>query len=183
MVGGKAHGLNRQYQVQCRDLLRHRHADLKPYAGDGVDVPFEVGGTTWSFDVALEGAGGDLIVAECRRRKEAVKQGDVAEFAYKVELLRKHLDRLVAGVFFAKTRLQLGAVKVGDFEGISMAVVGEDAQPPGFAISFHRYDVDRERRCIELAVHIPSGRLGLTELAPTVSIGVKDEGAKRPSHR
>ena len=53
MPGGKAHGENRQYQVECRDVLVFRDRSLVPYAGDGIDVPFKVGSTEWSFDVAL----------------------------------------------------------------------------------------------------------------------------------
>jgi hypothetical protein len=41
----------------------------------------------------------------------------MAAFAYKVESLRRTLDVPVAGVFMAKTSHQIGAVKVGQFNG------------------------------------------------------------------
>src|SRR6478735_7196091 len=101
MTGGKAHGANREYQLTCRDVLRCRRPELEPWAGDGIDVPFELPDTTWRIDVALREPGGGLVVAECRRTIDAVKQEDVAAFAYKVELLRRTLGVLVAGVFLA----------------------------------------------------------------------------------
>jgi hypothetical protein len=155
MSRGKAHGRNRQYQIECRDVLMFQHPGLTPYHGDGVDVEFECGGTTWSIDVALCNPAGDVLVAECRRRADAVKQGDLAEFAWKVELLRKALNAPIAGVFFAKSQHQLGAVRAGDFAAITMAVLAEGGGPPGFAISYHRYDRERERRYKDMVIHIP----------------------------
>lgn len=70
MIGGKAHGQNRQYQVECRDVLVYRNPSLVPFSDDGIDVPFELPDTTWTFDVALRNADG-LVVAECRRTVNA----------------------------------------------------------------------------------------------------------------
>ena len=78
MPGGKAHGQNRQYQVECRDVLVYRTPLLVPFAGDGIDIPFKLPDTTWTFDVALRNAEGALVVAECRRTVDPVKQEDVA---------------------------------------------------------------------------------------------------------
>ena len=89
MAGGKAHGSNRQYQVECRDVLTFRNPELTPWVADGIDVPFDLRDTRWTFDVALRDHAGALVVAECRRTVGAVKQGDVAEFAYKVEQLQR----------------------------------------------------------------------------------------------
>ena len=88
MSGGKAHGVNRQYQVECRDVLAFKNSELTPWAADGIDVPFELPDTRWTFDVALRDKAGALIVAECRRIAGAVKQEDMAAFAYKVRLIR-----------------------------------------------------------------------------------------------
>ena len=161
MTGGKAHGQNRQYQVECRDVLVYRNPSLVPFSDDGVDVPFELPDTTWTFDVALHNADGGLVVAECRRTVNAVKQGDVGEFAYKVELLRKAQGVPVAGIFITKTTHQSGAVRVGEFNGIQTAVLTEGSIPPGFTITFLRYDAEREQYWREYCLHTASGSLGL----------------------
>src|SRR5687768_545730 len=98
MPGGKAHGRDRQYQVECRDVLMFRYPGLNPWEGDGIDVPFNLD-TTWTFDVALRDVDRALVVAECKRTVGAVKQGAVAEFAYKVEMARKILNIRAAGFF------------------------------------------------------------------------------------
>jgi hypothetical protein len=103
-----------------------------------------------------------VVVAECRRREDPVEQGDIAEFACKMELLRKALDVPVAGVFFAKHDYRSGAVKVGAFEGITIASLGEGQAPPGFGIAFYRYDRERERKCRDIVLHAPSGHYGVT---------------------
>ena len=157
MSGGRAHGPNRQYQVECRDVLTFRNRELKPWAGDGIDVAFELPDTRWTFDVALSDRAGALVVVECRRTAGAVKQEDVAAFAYKVELLRKSLIIPIAGVFITKKHHQLGAIKVAHFAGIQVAVLEEGAAPPGFGITFLRYDQQRERRCRDVVMHVPPG--------------------------
>jgi hypothetical protein len=88
MTGGKAHGPHRQYQVECLDVLTFRNPELMPWTADGIDVPFELPDTCWTFDVALRDRAGALVVAECRRTIGAVKQEDLAAFAYKVEVFR-----------------------------------------------------------------------------------------------
>ncbi len=163
MSGGKAHGKNREYQVACRDILMFRDKNLEPWESDGIDVQFALPDTTWSVDVALRRThGGELVVAECRRTAGAVKQEDVAALAYKVELLRKTLSIDVAGVFMTKTGHQLGAVKVGQFNGIELVILPEDAEPPGFNITFLRYDADREAKLRDMVMHAQTGRYTLT---------------------
>lgn len=157
MTGGKAHGQNRRYQVECRDVLTYRRPGLVPWADDGIDVLFKLPDTGWTVDVALRDPEGALVVAECRRTKGAVKQEDVAAFAYKVELLRKTLDIPVAGIFIAKRDHQIGAIKVAEFNGIRTAVLDEGATPPGFNITFLRYDADREKQCRDYFTHVPPG--------------------------
>lgn len=155
MSGGKAHGENREYQVTCRDILVFRDSSLVPWESDGIDIQLKLPDTTWSVDVALRRTStGELVVAECRRTAGAVKQEDVAAFAYKVELLRKSLSMDVAGVFMTKTGHQLGAVKVGQFNGIELVILPEDAAPPGFNITFLRYDVEREAKLREMVMHV-----------------------------
>jgi len=67
MAAGKARGENRTYQVFCRDVLQtlSSHGGFVPYEGDGIDVPFDMGGTTWTLDVALKDSEGNIVVAEC----------------------------------------------------------------------------------------------------------------------
>ena len=115
-MGGKAHSAYRKYQVECRDVLMFRHPDLMPWSADGIDVPFDLPDTCWTFDIALRCPGGLLVLSECRCTVGSVKQEDVAAFAYKVELVRKAFNIPVAGVFFTKKDYQIGAVKVSQFE-------------------------------------------------------------------
>lgn len=48
---------------------------LQPWEGDGIDVGFSFAGTDWKLDVALRDTLGGLIVVECKRTADAVKQG------------------------------------------------------------------------------------------------------------
>lgn len=171
MAGGKAYGRARKYQVGCRDVLMSSTPELTPWAADGIDVSFELPDTTWTFDVALRHRTGALVVAECRRTVGAVKQEDVAAFAYKVESLRKALDIPVAGVFIAKRDHQIGAIKVGQFNGIQLAILEEGANPPGFNITFLRYDAEREKRCRDILMHVPPGSYTLTGFPATLVHG------------
>ena len=168
MTGGKAHGPNRQYQVECRDVLTFRNPELTPWASDGIDVPFELPDTCWTFDVALRDRAGALIVAECRRTIGAVKQEDLAAFAYKVEVLRKALDIPVGGVFIAKKDHQIGAIKVAQFNGIQVGILEDGATPPGFNVTFLRYDAERESRCRDIVMHVPPGSYTLTGFPATL---------------
>jgi hypothetical protein len=172
MAGGKAHGHDREYQVRCRDVLVYRARELlTPWAADGIDVPFELPDTTWTFDVALRDRTGALVVAECRRTVAAVKQEYVAAFAYKIESLRRALKIPVAGLFIAKRDHQIGAIKVGQFSGIQLAILEDGAKPPGFNTTFLRYDEKRERRCRDILMHVSPGSLALTGFPATLVHG------------
>jgi hypothetical protein len=172
MSKGKAYGENREYQVTCRDVLMFRDSTLVQWESDGIDTQFPLPDTNWSVDVALRRTpGGELVVAECRRTANAVKQEDVAAFAYKVELLRKSLATDVAGVFMTKTGHQIGAVRVGQFNGIDLVILSEDATPPGFNITFLRYDAERESKMHDIVMHVPTGHYTLTGFAATLTHG------------
>jgi hypothetical protein len=160
MSGGKAYGVNRQYQETCRDVLVHRSPRLIPWANDGIDVPFTAD-TTWTLDVALKDDLGRLVVAECRRTIDPVKQDDIGAFAHKVEQLRKTEGVEVAGVFFTKTKHQKGAVRVGQSNGIDIVVLAENAEPPAFGITYLRYDAERERTLAHTFLNIRSEGLGI----------------------
>ena len=153
--GGQARGPNRQYEEFCRDVLRKNDPELVPVAGDGVGVPFEAAGTTWSFDVGLHVPAVRVVVAECRRRIAPVKQEDLAGFAFRVERFRQALGIPVAGVFFAKRRYQVGAVRSGQFEGISMAIVADcETINGGFAVQYHGWDAASGKRTQGVTIHV-----------------------------
>jgi hypothetical protein len=162
MTQGKAHGQDRAYQIHCRDVLQYQHPGFSPYSGDGIDVAFAVGGTTWTMDVALRDSTGELLVAECRRRKEPAKQEALAAFAHKVELLRKEFAVRVAGAFFSKSSPQLGAVKHSQFEGIIVAELLEGNISEGFSVAFYHYDREREKRLRDFVLKVAAGHYALT---------------------
>jgi hypothetical protein len=128
-------------------------------------VPFNLPDTCWTFDIALRDPLGALVVAECRRTVSAVKQEAIGVFAYKVEQLRKTLDIPVAGVFMAKKSLQIGAIKVGKSEGIQLVILEEGVGPPGFSITFLRYDKEREIKCRDIIMHVPPLSVSLTGMS------------------
>ena len=177
MTSGHAHGVNREYQVQSRDMLvRRAHPErLDPYAGDGIDVPVMLGSNTRTFDVLLRAPTGRLIAAECKRTKDSVPMADVDLFAYHVELLRMETELEVAGVFFAKTGYQLGAVKVAPDTGIEVAVCAEQQQESVFALTFERYDAAREKRLRDGLVMINGG---LSVSATLGAVLIRNDGGK-----
>jgi hypothetical protein len=157
MTAGKADGIDRDYQVSCRDILQVSGGRmLQPYSGDGVDVRFDnLGGTKGvTFDVALKDSEGGIVVAECRRRSGAVKQEDMFAFARKVELLRKQTGGEVAGVFYTKSQVQKGALMHADWSGIEVAVFGQDQTPQNFVLAYQRYDPERDARLQEVSAHV-----------------------------
>lgn len=160
MGRGQAHGVNRKYQEHCRDFLLRTKPGLIPYSGDGIDIPFKIGGTTWTIDVALRYSDGELIVAECKRRKDALKQDDEAKFAHIVELLRKEIDIPVGGVFFTKRDPQLGFIKAGTHEGITIAILPEGKDSiSGFSIKLLKYDKQRECKLRDYLLTVETGDL------------------------
>jgi hypothetical protein len=152
-------------------VLLFRDPTLAPWEAEGIDVPFKLPDTDWTIDVALRTPSGDLLVAECRRTTSAVKQEDVAAFAYKIEGLRRALGINVAGVFMTKSGHQLGAVRVGQFNGITLAVLAEDSAPPGFGITFFRYDAEREAKLRNIVFHVSTGQYALTGYPVTLTYG------------
>jgi len=149
VTSGKAQGKDRDYQVLARDIFRvlSEQQSLFPYEGDGIDVAFDMGGTIWTLDVALKDHEGKTVVAECRRwRGKKIKQGHIAEFAYKVELLRKHSNASVAGLYFTKSKYQIGAIKAAAWAGIEVAICDEGQPLTQFVVSYQLYDAEREKR-------------------------------------
>jgi hypothetical protein len=161
---GRAYGLDSEYQIFCRDVLIKEYPELVAFNQDGIDVSFDLQDTTWTFDIALKSLSGALVVAECRRWGSNIKQGQIAEFAYKVERLRKYLQIPVAGFFFAKTSYQKGAIKVGEFNGITTVELNEGQTLSAFRITYLRYEVSREKK-LKRAVYSYQGKLGF-ELKP-----------------
>jgi hypothetical protein len=175
MSRGKAHGVDRQYQEACRDVLRHWHPELTPWSGDGIDVPFALPDTTWTFDIALKAPDGSAVVAECRRTIGPVTQGDVAEFALKVESLRR-TGISVSAFFFTKTAHQLGAVRVGQHWGVEVALLDEDARPPGLNLTFLAYDAVRDRKLRRIIMHVKPDQYHLTGFGAALT-HVKRDGS------
>jgi hypothetical protein len=159
---GKAYGQDRAYQIHCRDVLQYQHPGFSPYSGDGIDVRFDVGGSTWTIDVALKNSADELLIAECRRRQDRTKQEAIAAFAHKVEMVRREFSVPVGGAFFCKSSPQLGAVKHSQFEGITIAELLEGDISEGFSISFHRYGSERERRIRNFVLKVPTATYTLT---------------------
>ena len=179
-MNGKAHGVYRQYQLECRDILISRGQKLTPWSGDGIDVPFDLPDTRWTFDIALRDPTGSLVIAECRRTVGAVKQRDAAAFAYNVELARKTLNIPVAGMFITKREHQIGAVKVSQFNGIESAIIEPGSSPRGFNITFLRYDAEREKKCRDIVMQAPSVSFGMTGSSATFHVG-KASGESKSS--
>lgn len=145
MAGGKAHGSSRQYQIDCRNVLLALDSNLSPWpGGDGIDVPFLVRGSEWSVDIALCRSDGKVVLAECKC-KGGIKQSELAPFAYVVEGIRQKLNVEVAGIFVAKDRLQIGAIRVADDAGITLLCLEEGVAPRGFNTVYCRYDRKREK--------------------------------------
>jgi hypothetical protein len=143
-------------KAQCRDILQtvDGQTSFCPYDADGIDVKFTIGGTDVTFDVVLKDAVGRLLVAECRRREDAIKQEAIFAFAHKVELLRKETGQEVAGAFFAKRKYQLGAVKHASWSGIDVVVLEDGQTTKDFALVYQRYDPNREKRVKEAIVQM-----------------------------
>ena len=171
MPGGKAHGKNREYQVFTQHVIQtlSHQENLEPYDGDGIDVPIKLGFATFTFDVALKGSGDRIVVAECKALSKPgrVKQGDIAEFAHKIELLRKHKSSNVAGVFFTRTAYQDGAVKLASWENISIAVCVPKGSPDHIFLTYHKYDPIRDTK---IRRHLDFRSIALTEDALMLSL-------------
>jgi hypothetical protein len=143
MGKGKAIGINRDYQVLARKIVQlvSYSLDLGPFAGDGVDVSFDLGGTPWTIDFALKSVDESRIVlGECRRWASPIKQDDIAAFAYKVGLLRQKTGKQVAGMYFTKTRYQIGAIKAAAAPGIEVVRCRDNQSVDDFFVTYYTYD-------------------------------------------
>lgn len=177
MPSGRAHGIDRDYQILARDILTRmaQLALLEPYSGDGIDVPIKLGSAIRTFDVALKDHNNQLVVAECKRTRAPIKLTDLDAFAHRVELLRRETNGAVAGVYFAKTAYQLGAIKAAPDSGIRVALCAQDQPPTVFGLMFERYDPDRERRIRDGQVFINAG---LQATAEAGTLGVHVDGTQ-----
>lgn len=148
MAKGKAYGLDRDYQMLCRDLLQvsRNERGLEPYAGDGIDVPIKTGAATWTFDVALRSTDGGIVVAECKRWKDPVDQTYIAAFSQTVEALRKAIGVPVAGLFFTKKSYRSGATQAAYDLGVEIATCNQDQSIVNYTLVYQVYDPDRDAR-------------------------------------
>jgi hypothetical protein len=171
VTGGKAFGPALSYQLFCRDYLRRSRQELIPLAGEGIDVPFDLGGTVWTIDIALEVPDKKgIVVAECRWRRDPVKQEHVAAFAHKVTLLRARFP-VVEAYFFCRSRYQKGAVRAAQSHAIVRAVCAENIPSSGFSVVFPGYDSTTGKPTQGVAV-CP------TPAATIATTGVEDIGAQ-----
>jgi hypothetical protein len=102
-----------KYEKLCKVTLETFRAQeyrpcKKPNVEEpGLKVPFEIGGTTWEFDIALENDKGELVVAECKCwNTRNVDQATVGAFAWRVHRLRAQCEKVsdssVAAFFMIK---------------------------------------------------------------------------------
>ena len=75
----------------------------------------------------------------------------------------------MAGIFFAKKSHQIGAVCVGEWNGVEIAILEEGAHPPGFNMTFLRYSKERESIVRHFHIHVAPASLAITGSAPTVT--------------
>jgi hypothetical protein len=154
MAKGKAAGANLEYQRTCRDVWVQRSGGkLRPYRDtDGLDVSFEAGGTTWTFDIVLEDDEGGLHVGEAKRWEKSVDQGEVRKFAAIMDDLRATGIEVVEGVLFAKTDAQAGALDVAGYRAIRLIISGENQPLPEFSLAIVRSAPNRRGRvtCFEV---------------------------------
>jgi hypothetical protein len=148
MTGGRAHGEARGYQELCRDIIErvHRFGPLEPYSGDGIDVAFNLGRTTITFDIALKSPDGSLVVGEAKRWADSVPQGEVLKFAHSVEKLRQELGVSVAAFFIVGSDVQSGALGAAADDGVEVVIFSPNQPWPNHAFTFVAYDEARERR-------------------------------------
>lgn len=150
MSSGKATGNSLIYQQQCAAWLQKlENVPLVPYCGDGIDVPFTMGGTTWRIDVALRYQNGGIVAAECKRYrlKHRVIQDEIAAFAYKLILLRELTHTAVAGYFFANGGYQQGAVLAAHAVGIKPYTIDYNHDTVSFAATYEEFvDVGRQKK-------------------------------------
>jgi len=157
MSKGKSSGSDWDYQELCKKIifaLRNEFPDLVPYLGDGIDVPLKMGGTTWTLDLALWNCKGVFIVVECKRWTTRIKQGHIAEFAYKLELLRKYFNGDVVGIFVAKTDYQIGAVKAAKEANVELFIIPETQSEENFILSKLFYDQESMRRISKILANV-----------------------------
>lgn len=175
MTSGCAQGVDRKYQELARDILvRMSDSSLEPYLGDGIDVRIPIGSAPRTFDVALKDPAGRIVVAECRRWRGKVKLADLDAFENRVRRLGEETGLPVAGVYFAKSAFQLGAVKAGGDANIQVAVCAQDQPARAFALAFEHYDHQRRRRTREGRVMINSGLSMCATLGTVVARGRAD---------
>lgn len=154
MPAGKAYGKDREYQVQAKNILIHKNPLLEPLTEDGIDVPFDIAGTTVYMDIGLQDSQNRIVVGECKNTSSSIEQNELFAFAYKVEEVRKATNKLVAGIFFVKNRFQIGAVKTATYSGIEIAECKPNQSLESFVIAYLHYDANRQKQIREAQVHL-----------------------------
>ena len=152
MAGSKARGVDHAYQEFYRDVLRKNDPALVPYADDGVDVPLMqlVPNERSILHLTPETR---LMVAELRTAQRSCEaRGLCAAFAFRVDRLGQSVGP-PRGHVLREARLQVGAVRLGHYEGVTLAVVdAREIADEGFAVNTilgmpRSASVSRTRRC------------------------------------
>ncbi len=122
---GRSYGTSREYQVLASKIISHlrEREELSPLSGDGIDVPQELGGTTWTFDVLMSNPkDGTIVVVECKNWSEPMEQENIGAFAYLVGLLKSAYGKTVRAYYFTKTGYRQGAEKAAHYAGIEIII-------------------------------------------------------------
>jgi len=82
-------------------------------------------------------------------------------------------------MFMTKRAHQVGAVRVGHFNGIELAVLEEEEVLPGFKMTFLRYDAAREMQCRDIIMHVPPGLCTVSGMPATLIHGRSSGKAER----
>lgn len=174
MPAGKSYGENREYQVQAKDILILRNPLLEPLIEDGIDVLFDIAGTTVYMDIALKDSQNRIVVGECKNTSSSVEQTELFAFAYKVEEIRKATNKEVAGIFFVKSVFQIGAVKMATYSGIEIIECKPNQSLDSFVVSYLHFDVNRQRQIREAQAHL-SGTVNMSGNLTVKVIRANDE--------
>jgi hypothetical protein len=148
MTKGKASGPNRDYQKLAHDIIQQLQSEqhLVPYKDDGVDIPFDMAGTTVTFDAVLRSPDGKLVVVECKRYKNRrIQQRDLFAFWGEAEWLRRTKGVPVDGIFVSRYKFQEGAHRAAAGLGIRLAICEQNQSVDNCVIAFQRLNDDKTR--------------------------------------
>jgi hypothetical protein len=122
---GQSYGKDREYQVLASKIISRLKEceELSPLDKDGIDVPQDLGGTTWTFDVLMLNQKDEtIVVVECKNWGKPMEQENIAAFAYLVGLLKNKYGKTVRAYYFTKKGYRSGALKAAKYVGINLII-------------------------------------------------------------